>query len=63
MGVFIKGMQKPEDCDHCRFFDDDSDYPLCTITMHSRGYNWSPIGQIMSECPLIEVEEGILCPS
>ena len=55
MGIYINGMEMPKDCDSCPFFDDDADYPICTITMHSRGYNWSPIGQIMSDCPLAPV--------
>ena len=55
MSVFIRNFQMPEDCDNCRFYNDNYDYPTCDVTGFSRGYNWSPFGQRMSDCPLIEI--------
>ncbi len=55
MSVLVKGMDMPEDCDSCPFFDDGTDYPTCNATGHSRGYNWNPRGQVMPDCPLEEV--------
>ena len=55
--VLIKNMSMPKDCDNCPFFDDNGDYPTCMVTNHSRGYNWSPFGQRMIDCPLKEVDD------
>ena len=55
MSILIKGMSMPEDCDNCRFYNDDYDYPTCCITAHSRGYTWTPFGKRMPDCPLIEL--------
>lgn len=55
MSVLIKGMKMPAQCDDCPVFDDNGDYPTCVLTGHSRGYNWSPFGQRMPDCPLIVV--------
>ena len=55
MSVYIKGMKMPAQCDDCPVFDDNGDYPTCILTGHSRGYNWSPFGQRMPDCPLIHI--------
>lgn len=55
MGICIKGMEMPHECDQCTFFDDRYDYPTCGITQLSHGYNWNPRGQRMPDCPLIEI--------
>ena len=45
MGVYIKGMEMPHDCDSCKV----SDILDCTL--------WKPmdIGERHPECPLVEV--------
>ena len=54
--VVIKNFEIPECCDDCFAFDDNGDYPTCGITNWSKGYNWSPRGGRMDNCPLEEVE-------
>lgn len=58
MGVCIKNMSMPRDCDTCSLFTDTGDYQTCLLTGTSRGYKWSPVGCRMSECPLNEVPES-----
>ena len=41
MGVYIKGMEMPKDCDIC-FMHDSCEYSM-------------PIGKRLSECPLVPV--------
>lgn len=53
--LLIKDMEMPTQCDDCPVFDDNGDYPTCILTGHSRGYNWSPFGQRMPDCPLTAV--------
>ena len=55
MGVYIKGMEMPKDCDSCPMLDDNGDYPTCILTWTSHGYNWNPFGQRMPDCPLVPV--------
>lgn len=55
MSVIVMGMEMPQECDQCPFFDDRYDYPTCDVTRRSHGYNWNPQGQRMPECPLVEV--------
>lgn len=45
MGVYVKGMEMPDDCDSCKV----SDVLNCTL--------WKPmdIGERHPECPLVEV--------
>ena len=49
MSVLIKGMEMPEKCDYCPFYD-DSVYGDCTITHKMVDYATKP-----DDCPLIEI--------
>lgn len=55
MSFLIKGMKMPKDCENCPMLDDNGDYPTCILTWTSQGYNWSPIGHRMRNCPIVEV--------
>ena len=49
MSVLVKGMEMPEKCDYCPFYD-DSVYGDCTITHKMVDYATKP-----DDCPLIEI--------
>ena len=49
MSVLVKGMEMPEKCDYCPFYD-DSAYGDCTITHKMVDYATKP-----DHCPLISV--------
>ena len=55
MGVYVKDMEMPENCDDCWALDEYGDYPRCRITEEQRGYNFRIREQRMEHCPLIEV--------
>jgi hypothetical protein len=52
MGIYIKGMKMPKNCNDCWALDDDGDYPRCIITEEQRGYTFKTREQRMSKCPL-----------
>ena len=52
MGVYIRGMKMPKNCNDCWALDDDGDYPRCIITEEQRGYTFKTREQRMSKCPL-----------
>ena len=52
MGVYIKGMKMPKNCNDCWALDDNGDYPRCIITEEQRGYTFKTREQRMSKCPL-----------
>ena len=45
-------IEMPDVCDHCRFFDDNGDYPTCIVTQHSKGYAFRFREKRMDDCPL-----------
>ena len=49
MSVLVKGMEMPEKCDYCPFYD-DSAYGDCTITHKMVDYATKP-----DDCPLISI--------
>ena len=55
MGVLIKGMKMPKNCDNCWALDDYGDYPRCLITEEQRGYNFPIREKRMDNCPLVEI--------
>lgn len=51
MGIYIKGMQKPDHCLRCPMKDDDDD---CVLQLPDQYDNW---GLQMEKCPLIPVPD------
>ena len=52
MGVLIKNMTMPKNCDECRFRSG----AWCTaIDNWRKGYNKPPTGERLDECPLVEL--------
>ena len=47
-------MDMPECCYDCPFYDDNGDYPTCSVNGHSRGYKFKVLEKRMSDCPLHE---------
>lgn len=56
MGIYIKGMKKPDCCYFCWALDDDGDYPRCRITDECRGFTFNTRDRVMDKCPLIEIK-------
>ena len=55
MGIYIKGMEMPSNCDKCWALDEQGDYPRCRITEEQRGYNFRTREKRMDKCPLAPV--------
>ena len=50
-------VDMPICCDECAFLNDDYDYPECSITNESRGYNFNIRENKMDNCPLRDLIE------
>ena len=55
--VIIKNMDMPKCCEECPMFDDNGDYPTCSINHYSSGYNFPIKEKRMKFCPLEEIKE------
>ena len=53
--LFMEGLifdkHKPSTCSNCPHLDFGGDYPQCTITDETRGYNFDIKQQRMDKCP------------
>jgi len=54
MGVYIKGMEMPTNCNECRFFVDAWCYAL-EVDDWRNAYNKPPDGERLDSCPLVPV--------
>ena len=50
-------LDMPNTCSECLFLDDNGDYPFCTVTGETRGYNFRTRELKMDKCPLRELPE------
>ena len=61
MGVYIPGLDMPENCSECRFGILSGDRDWCTVSLKYRSHEAA--GYIPNDCPLVEVKtpHGKLC--
>lgn len=52
----------PTCCDECCFYDDNWDYPTCSITGSSRGYNFPIRERRMPDCPIEDTNKNVTLP-
>ena len=61
MGVYIKGMEMPKNCDECPLLTEDEDYDVCFVRKRRVMWEWEHdrglkvIHPKPDWCPLIEV--------
>ena len=58
MGVYIKGVEMPKDCERCPLLDWDLAYIKCKATDRHFKMSEPWRSERVSDCPLIEVPDG-----